>query len=178
MKNSNDLPMPYVQRIFMRLHGRFGNAFFDKFRINQLNEDGLDFGIENAKQEWSTGLAGVSPEQIKHGLARSFEYPPSLDEFKAACLTAPPEQLFNIALPKPAISDGKLEQNRKFLRLLANKIRRQDCDAKAIATQILADANDGIARTELEINFALRTLIGDKAEQDIHDFMQERGNLA
>lgn len=173
MKNSNDLPMPYVQRIFMRLHGRFGNAFFDKFRIGQLDLAGMDMGIENAKQAWSEGLAGLAAEQIKHGLSKPFEYPPSLDEFKKACLSAPPAQHFNIALPKPAIPEEKLENNRKFLRMLANKIRRQDCDAKGIATQILADANDGIARTELEINFALNTLVGDKAMQEVHEYFDQ-----
>lgn len=175
MKNSNDLPMPYVQRIFMRLHGRFGNAFFDKFRINQLNLDGLDVGVENAKQAWSEGLAGLSAEQIKHGLKKQFDFPPSLDEFRSSCLSAPPEVQFNIALPRPPIPDGKLEQNRKFLRLLANKIRRQDCDAKAIATQILADASEGIARNEIEIKFALQTLAGDLFMQEIREIIAEGG---
>jgi hypothetical protein len=173
MKNSNDLPMPYVQRIFMRLHGRFGNAFFDKFRINQLDLDGMDMGIENAKQAWSEGLAGISLDQIKHGLKKQFDFPPSLDEFKTACMSAPPATQFNVALPKPPIAEEKLEKNRKFLRMLANKIRRQDCDAKAIATQILADASEGIARTELEVNFALKTLAGDLVMQEVREFMGE-----
>lgn len=175
MKNSNDLPMPYVQRIFMRLHGRFGNTFFDKYRINQLNPEGMDIGIENAKQAWAEGLAGITLEQIKHGLSRNFEYPPSLDEFKLACLLAHPEIQFNIALPRPPIPDGKLEQNRKFLRLLSNKIRKQDCDSKAIATQILTDAGQGIARTEIEIKFAMEILYGDKPMRDL---FQETGASA
>jgi len=69
----------------MRLHGRFGNAFFDKFRIGSLNAQGQDIGIENAKIVWSEELAGTSPERIKAALEASYEYAPSCDDFKSNC---------------------------------------------------------------------------------------------
>jgi hypothetical protein len=45
-------------------------------------------GIEElAVTEWSQGLAGLSGEQIKTGLDNlQGEWPPSLPEFRAACL--------------------------------------------------------------------------------------------
>lgn len=79
------LPLEWVNKIFMRLHGRFGNAFFDKFRIGQLNQQGQDIGVENAKIVWSEELAGISPERIKAALESSYEYAPSCDDFKSNC---------------------------------------------------------------------------------------------
>lgn len=69
----------------MRLHGRFGNPFFDKFRVGKLDSEGNDVGIENAKKVWSEELGGFSVDEIKLGLAGRFTYPPSLDEFMQAC---------------------------------------------------------------------------------------------
>ena len=47
-----NLPAEWAERIFMRLHGRFGNNFFDKFKIGQVNDAGEDVGIANAKATW------------------------------------------------------------------------------------------------------------------------------
>lgn len=45
-------------------------------------------GIEEvAVKEWSEGLAGMDGEQIKRGLEEwDSDWPPSLDEFKNACV--------------------------------------------------------------------------------------------
>lgn len=79
------LPASWVERIFQRLHGRFGNQFFDKFRAGQLNARGDDVGIENAKQVWAEELAGMTPDEIKRGLGTAFKFAPACDEFRAAC---------------------------------------------------------------------------------------------
>jgi hypothetical protein len=79
------LPDSWTERIFMRLHGRFGNQFLDKYRAGKLNAAGDDVGIENAKKVWAEELAGYSPDDIKRGLVKQFTYPPSCDEFKSAC---------------------------------------------------------------------------------------------
>lgn len=72
----------------MRLHGRFGNQFFDKFRVGKRNSNGDDVGIENAKQVWADELSGYSVNEIKLGLEHQFTFPPSCDEFKTACRPA------------------------------------------------------------------------------------------
>lgn len=79
------LPTAWAERIFMRLHGRFGNQFFDKFRAGKLNSNRDDVGIENAKQVWADELTGYAAHEIKRGLEQHFSYPPSCDEFKTAC---------------------------------------------------------------------------------------------
>jgi hypothetical protein len=111
------LPTEWVERIFMRLHGRFGNAFFDKFRVGQLNADGEDIGILNAKQVWAEELANLSVERIKKGLAAKFEYAPSADDFIQACSPVPachrdPNILL---LPKPKLPDEVVQKKLKAM---------------------------------------------------------------
>jgi hypothetical protein len=85
LQEFDPLPESWTERIFMRLHGRFGNPFLDKYRAGKLSSAGDDVGIENAKKVWAEELAGYSPVEIKRGLVKQFTYPPSCDEFKLAC---------------------------------------------------------------------------------------------
>ncbi|QLG87657.1 hypothetical protein HQ393_04975 [Chitinibacter bivalviorum] len=82
------LAAAWVERIFMRLHGRFGNPFLDKFRAGQLASDGEDIGVKNAKMVWGEELAGLSADDLRLGLTAKFNFPPSCDEFLAACRPA------------------------------------------------------------------------------------------
>jgi hypothetical protein len=102
------LPSEWIDRIFVRLHGRFGNNFLDKFKSGQKDAYGNDLGILNAKQVWAEELAGISPERIKNALMHNYEYAPSCDQFKLQCKT--PTQAHNDykALPKPKVSDEQL----------------------------------------------------------------------
>lgn len=85
LQDFNPMPKAWTERIFMRLHGRFGNPFLDKYRAGKLNADGDDVGIENAKKVWAEELSGFTPDEIKRGLVKQFTFPPSCDEFKVAC---------------------------------------------------------------------------------------------
>ena len=98
--NNQPLPLEWINKIFMRLHGRFGNAFFDKYRIGQLNQQGQDMGVENAKIVWSEELSGTSPERIAAALQANYEYPPSCDDFKANCYIRKQVEDYK-ALPAP-----------------------------------------------------------------------------
>lgn len=114
--NKQSLPIEWIERIFSRLHGRFGNQFTDKFKMGVYDNSGNDIGLLNAKQVWADELAGISAERIKTALSHKYEYPPSCDEFRLQCKTPatihPP---FN-ALPH------KFTQKEKE----ANKVRLQD----------------------------------------------------
>jgi hypothetical protein len=93
------LPQAWIERIFLRLHGRFGNTFFDKYRIGKLNNNGDDIGLENAKTTWSQELAGISVERIVQGLNASYDYAPSCDDFKNKCTSTPEMYQDNKLLP-------------------------------------------------------------------------------
>lgn len=110
------LPMEWIDRIFMRLHGRFGNNFTDKFKLGQVDALGNDIGLLNAKQVWAEELAGISPERIKNALLHNYEYAPSCDQFKARCKSTPPEHRDCIALHKPKLTPEQIEANRTRLQ--------------------------------------------------------------
>ena len=114
----NKLPAEWIERIFMRLHGRFGNAFFNKFRTGQLSNTGEDLGILNAKQVWAEELGHLSVERLKKGLAASYEYAPSCDDFKQACSPVPACHRDNkfLALPKPKADSEVVEKNLAKIR--------------------------------------------------------------
>lgn len=125
MSSSNDLPIQIVKGIFKVLHGNFGAQFLDKFRTGKLTEvDGelRDAGTESAMKIWSSKLAGLSNDQIRRGIEANYDYPPSCDEFRAACLKVdrhPP--ITEGLLPRPKIVDPehKAEVHNDYLALRA-----------------------------------------------------------
>ena len=149
-----NLPAEWVERIFMRLHGRFGNNFFDKFKIGQLNDAGEDVGIANAKATWSLELAGVSAERIKAGLDAKYQYAPNCDEFLKKCVTS------NIhdfkALPAPvSYEDNKVHADK--LALFIHERLKPQTDYHAWAKRILRNPQN-FPDTSVE---AARKVLGD-----------------
>lgn len=107
------LPDSWIERIFQRMVGRFGNTFLDKFRTGQLTAGGEDSGLVNAKIVWAEDLAGLTGEQIKRGLQASYQFPPSCDEFREKCKAAPPQthcEPFFRALPKPKADPDEVKR--------------------------------------------------------------------
>ena len=91
---SHALPQAWIDKIFRKMHGRFGNQFVDKFRSGESftvtlmdgSTEERDTGIENAKTVWAEELAGFSNEELKQGMATRFLYgAPDLDKFQLAC---------------------------------------------------------------------------------------------
>ncbi|MBY0475438.1 MAG: hypothetical protein K2Q13_10330 [Nitrosomonas sp.] len=81
----NPLPKNWVEEIFKRFHGRFGNRFLAEYSTGKIGKNTLDEGIENAKKVWGEELAGFTPEEIKRGLSAQYDYLPDCDKFKVAC---------------------------------------------------------------------------------------------
>lgn len=133
----NQLPIEWVERIFMKLHGRIGNRFLDNYRIGELNADGKDIGIENAKQEWAVELAGFSGERISAALASNYSHPPSCDEFKMKCVSKPMLQDFK-ALPAPAKTELSHVYADNVVQFIA-KNTAPKTDYKAWAKRIIAN---------------------------------------
>lgn len=68
-----------IVRLFARLQARYGHKWVSQFPTEALTE--LAIG------EWATGLAGLTPQHVKHGLDTwAGDWPPSLPEFRRACL--------------------------------------------------------------------------------------------
>jgi hypothetical protein len=109
--NKQPLPLEWIERIFSRLHGRFGNSFTDKFKMGQYDANGNDIGLLNAKHVWSEELAGISPERIKNGLLATYEYAPSCDQFKSQCKSTPIAHQDFVKLPAPPKDLQKAAEN-------------------------------------------------------------------
>lgn len=125
-----NLPAEWVERIFMRLHGRFGNNFFDKFKIGQVNDAGEDVGIANAKATWSSELAGISAERIKAGLEAKYQYAPNCDEFLKHCVTSNIQDFK--ALPAPVDHESNKAHADKLALYVHERIKpKQDYHAWA-----------------------------------------------
>lgn len=154
------LPSEWIDRIFMRLHGRFGNNFIDKFKTGQLDDFGNDIGLMNAKLVWSEELAGMSGDKIKNALLHSYDYAPSCDQFKAQCklqVTLPEHQDYK-ALPKPKISDEKINEIHDKLSAFTTQKR----DYHAWAHRILKNSKN---YPELSIRYA-KEVIGEIYDAD------------
>lgn len=119
--NKQPLPAEWVERIFLRLHGRFGNNFTDKFKMGQTDRTGEDLGLINARQVWSEELAGISPDRIKTALLHQYEYAPSCDQFKAQCKSVPTAHKDFLAIEKKLTPEEK-EANRQILHKMMQEL--------------------------------------------------------
>ena len=147
------LPSEWIDRIFMRLHGRFGNNFIDKFKTGQLDDFGNDTGLMNAKLVWSEELAGMSADKIKNALLHNYDYAPSCDQFKAQCklqVTLPEHQDYK-ALPKPKLSEEKMNEIHDKLSAFTTQKR----DMKEWARKIIANQK---AYPDISLKFAKEAL--------------------
>lgn len=83
-----------VKRLFMVLHGWYGNQFLAKFSTGEVDSDGKDRGIKSARMVWTSELSKFSAETVMAAAARCKEdhqkFPPSLPEFLALCRACAP----------------------------------------------------------------------------------------
>lgn len=64
----------WVNDIFKRFHGRFGNQFTNKFMIGELL-NGEDIGISNAKSVWQSEFANsqITVKQIERAISAKWD---------------------------------------------------------------------------------------------------------
>ena len=97
------LPRAWIDRIFARMFGIYGNSWTSKWATGEELGDGRDLGVEAAKEVWAQELGGFSehPERIAFALqaCRDLPRPPDLPAFRALCVQAQPAT--PPALPAP-----------------------------------------------------------------------------
>lgn len=108
------LPDTWIDRIFARLQGVYGREFIGQYATGVV--DGVDAGIENAKQVWAEELGGFqeNPQAIAYALETLPDKAPNAIRFRDACRRAP-------ETAKP-----KLEHKLTAEQMAANKKRVQD----------------------------------------------------
>jgi hypothetical protein len=163
-----------IKRVFMVLHGYYGNLFLSKFATGIESEDGEDQGIANARRVWSFGLAEFDVETVKLALRRCQqahpEFPPSLPQFVALCAAIQPRPVFRPVMPTTQAIELSEEaraelraRERERLAALAQRLKEappdspltvlKQCIAKAVGD---AGGDEGAALLRLDRMLAPR----------------------
>jgi hypothetical protein len=128
-----------VKRVFMVLHGFYGNLFFSKFSTGSV-ENGEDQGIANARRIWAHGLRKFDAATIKAALAmcqdKHGEYPPSLPQFTALCAACVPRTAYQ---PEKQIGmSGELRSS--YARRARELIARHEIKRERLVSGFVPDA--------------------------------------
>jgi hypothetical protein len=81
LPQTTEVPEAWIDRIFVRLSGMYGNRFNDMWS---------GCAIAEVKSTWADGLSGYSVEEIRRGLAEcmKLDWPPTLPQFLKLCRPA------------------------------------------------------------------------------------------
>lgn len=110
---------PSIKRLFMVLHGFYGNLFFSKFATGSIDAaSGEDQGVANARRVWAYALRSYDADTVKTAVRRCqerhTEYPPSLPQFVMLCEAAKPREPFVAPVAKPTLTmSPELRQQRR-----------------------------------------------------------------
>lgn len=115
----------WIAALFERFHARYGNRWVSAIeKIEKV-----------AVSEWAKGLAGVTGEQIKNGLAKlDNHWPPTMTEFRDICLNKTKSNEFGmnyipevhrktIYKPKAIMSDEAWKKKREIDKAGIARIR-------------------------------------------------------
>lgn len=89
---------PVVRKLFMLLHGSYGNLFISKFSTGEKDGQGRDKGIRAAMKVWEAKLAKFPADVVEIAAERLSaehpDYPPNLPQFEKVCRAATPRQTY------------------------------------------------------------------------------------
>lgn len=94
-----------VRKLFMVLHGSYGNLFLSKFSTGEKDAEGRDKGIRAAMKVWDSKLANFAPDVVEAAAGRMTsehpEFPPNLPQFEALCEAIQPRKTYaqEVGLP-------------------------------------------------------------------------------
>lgn len=152
-----------IRRVFMVLHGFYGNLFSSKFATGIVEDNGEDQGMASARRVWGYSLAEYDADTIKAALSRCRErhpeYPPSLPQFQALCDAAKPRQ----AWKPPQTSDTMLIEESAASRAARRaELRRKATEAARRRIQE-AEQVTGLDALKQAIASAVAEAGGDEA---------------
>lgn len=90
---------PLVRKLFIMLHGAYGNQFTGKFSAGKVNKEGEDLGTRAAMLVWESALSRFAGDVVEIAARRLVKdnpkFPFNLGELEAACEAATPRQTFD-----------------------------------------------------------------------------------
>jgi hypothetical protein len=157
------LPASWVDRIFDRMQGYYGSLWVDRWRSGDIDDNGRDRGLLNAKATWAIELGGFvgETERIAQAIesCRHRSLPPTLPEFLELCRQA--HGTPRAALPAPKVDPEVAKQRAKEIAGIADGMaKRPGYDFRAWAQRIVANPK---AYPGISLKFAKEAL-GAKEE--------------
>lgn len=139
---SDSIDEVQVKRLFMLLHGMYGNIVLDRYRVGQTDDNGDDIGMVTARSVWLNGLREFTSEIVLKALARCSDkhktFPPTLPEFRDLCKSLQP-------------ASWRTQSHRDAPRLEMSD---------ALRTEQVERARRAIAETRLQREGGIRTTLG------------------
>jgi len=114
----NQLPRAWVEKIFTRLQGVYGREFLGQYGTGMVN--GVDPGIENAKQVWAEELAGFIrwPDAIAYALEHLPERTPNAIKFRELCRMSPRKEDKPFELEHKLTEEQMAANKKRFTEML------------------------------------------------------------
>lgn len=89
---------PLVRKLFLLMHGAYGNLFVSKFATGEKDGQGKDKGIRAAMMVWDSKLQGYPLEVVETAAGRLQrdhpDFPPNLPQFEKLCEAAMPRKTY------------------------------------------------------------------------------------
>lgn len=105
-----------VRKLFMVLHGSYGNLFLSKFSTGEKDAEGRDKGIRAAMKVWDSKLANFAPDVVEAAAGRMTskhpEFPPNLPQFEALCEAIQPRKTYAQEVGLPMLPEPKADPER------------------------------------------------------------------
>lgn len=118
-----------IRRLFMLLHGMYGNSVLDKFRIGQVDESGEDVGMAAARSVWLNGLREFTADILRKALGKCADkhktFPPTLPEFRDLCKSLTPRRW------EPESTSPRLEMSEALRSEQVERARRAIAETRA-----------------------------------------------
>lgn len=132
-----------VKRLFMFLHGLYGNLFLSKFATGDLDAQGKDRGILSARMVWRAELARFNADTVMSAAQRCKEdhkdFPPNLGQFEAICRALQPRRMVNQTPPSNLVgmsAEARSAHSRRVREAAMAKLRaRMDAETGHVAVE-------------------------------------------
>ena len=87
-----------IRKLFILMHGAYGNLFLSKFSTGEKDAQGKDKGVRAAMKIWDAALRKFPDDVLETAASRLSQahpqFPPNLPEFERLCDAAAPRQTF------------------------------------------------------------------------------------
>lgn len=95
-----------IRKLFMVLHGAYGNQFIAKFSTGEKDDEGRDKGIRVSMLVWDAALRKFAPDVIEAAAKRLMDedpkFPPNLPQMEKVCTAITPRKTYaeEVGLPR------------------------------------------------------------------------------